>query len=285
LRITFSFGRNWLRFVRYIVNEAIIERSKNSLTAFVGDKFDFQGKVFIDIGCGSGLFSLSAAILGCKKIISVDVDPSSVLATKLLREKFGYLISSDIEWEILEGSILDDAFVDRFKGQADFLYSWGVLHHTGSLEKAMKNASMLVGENGLAYIALYNRTEASDWWLGVKKTYNASLLPIKVLLAIAYTMFLTFEDIRKGRGLNMYDQNRGMYKWTDVVDWLGGLPYEPINVDDTVGFWAALGFEPVKISPTVYHTPVYPKSFLKKYFVYFKMVGLGCNEFIFARRR
>lgn len=285
LSITFSFGKNWLRYVKYVASEDIINIAKLSLRKFVDNRFDFNGKTFVDIGCGSGIFSLSAAMLGCKKIISIDVDSSSIEATKLLQKKFSYLIPDGVEWIVKEGSILDANLTGELENCADFLYSWGVLHHTGNLELAMKNASRLVKQDGLAYIALYNRTDASNWWLNIKKIYNSSLLPVKFIMVVLFTAFLTFEDVRKGRGLNMFDKNRGMYKWTDVIDWLGGLPYEPIDVKDTVEFWNNCGFVATKTAPTVYHLPTYPSGFWKKYFVYLKMVGLGCNEFLFEKKK
>lgn len=271
--------------MKYVVDEKKIFIARDSVVEFFGNDFNFAGKTFIDIGSGSGLFSLSAAMLGCKRVVSIDIDPLSIAATRLLRQKFAYLIPNDVEWIIKEDSILNDELVENFAKSADILYSWGVLHHTGNVELAMRNAASLVSENGVAYIALYNQTEASQWWLDIKNIYNSSFMPVKVLMIIIYTMFLTFEDIRKGRGFNMYDKKRGMYKWTDVIDWLGGLPYEPINVAHTLEFWKPLGFEATKVVPTIYDQPVYPRRFLKKYFVYLKVVGLGCNEFLFTRRQ
>ncbi len=99
-------------------------------------------------------------------------------------------------------------------------------------------------------------------------------------MIVSYTLFLTLEDLRKGRGFNFYDSTRGMHKITDVIDWLGGLPYEPINVEETLHQWKEYGFEAFKVLPTKYHDAVYPQSSLKKWFVYLKCVGLGCNEFL-----
>lgn len=282
--ITFSFGKNWLRYVNYIVTETIIENSKVSLVRFFGEDFTFHNKTFIDVGCGSGIFSLCAAMLGCKHIVSLDVDSKSIEATRMIQKKFAHLIPKDVLWEVEEASILDNTTVEKWKEKADILYSWGVLHHTGNLNVAMLNASRMVKPDGLAYIALYNQTEASAWWLKVKSFYNQTNVLMKFLLVIGYTLFLTMEDLRKGRGLNFYDKTRGMYKITDVIDWLGGLPYEPINVEQTLRAWKTYGFEAVKVAPTKYNDAIYPKSLIKKWFVYLKCVGLGCNEFLVHKR-
>lgn len=108
---------------------------------------------------------------------------------------------------------------------------------------------------------------------------------MKFLMAASYTAFLTFEDIRKGRGLNMYDKKRGMYKITDIIDWLGGLPYEPIANDDVITIWENHGFVCIKNNPTVYYKPTYPHGKLYRLFVYLKVVGLGCNEFLFQTKK
>ena len=57
------------------------------------------------------------------------------------------------------------------------MYSWGVLHHTGAMWKALENASTLVRPGGLLFIALYNNQGgASRRWKIIKRTYNDSRL-------------------------------------------------------------------------------------------------------------
>ena len=41
----------------------------------LGDIYD---KIIIDLGCGSGIFSIGAAILGAKKVTGIDVDKESI---------------------------------------------------------------------------------------------------------------------------------------------------------------------------------------------------------------
>ncbi|MDE5603775.1 MAG: hypothetical protein K2I71_07690, partial [Helicobacter sp.] len=147
-----------------------------------------------------------------------------------------------------------------------------------------RQRQLCIRDMNYAYIALYNKTQASAWWLRVKEYYNKTNSLVKFLMVLSYTAFLTFEDIRKGRGLNMYDKNRGMYKITDIIDWLGGLPYEPIANDEVIEIWEKNGFICVKNNPTIYYKPTYPQGKLYKLFVYLKVVGLGCNEFLLKSR-
>ena len=125
------------------------------------------------------------------------------------------------------------------------------------------------------YIALYNKTEASAWWHNVKEYYNNTNSIMKFFMVFFYTVFLTFEDVRKGRGLNMYDRKRGMYKITDIIDWLGGMPYEPIENDNVIDVWTKNDFKLIKNNPTVYYKPTYPTTRFYRLFVFLKVVGLG----------
>ena len=59
---------------------------------------------------------------------------------------------------------------------ADIVYSWGVLHHTGEMWRAIENAALPIAPNGVFYIALYSSDGYLDpppaYWLDVKKRYN-----------------------------------------------------------------------------------------------------------------
>jgi 2-polyprenyl-6-hydroxyphenyl methylase/3-demethylubiquinone-9 3-methyltransferase len=104
---------------------------------------DFQGKSFLDIGSGSGLFSLAARRLGAK-VHSFDYDPQSVSCTKELKQRY---FPNDSDWTIGQGSVLDVDYIKSL-GKFDIVYSWGVLHHTGALWQALDNASLPVVDRG-----------------------------------------------------------------------------------------------------------------------------------------
>ena len=98
----FTFGRNWSRFLSSLTEERI-DIAKDSLTSMLQCS-DLTGKTFLDIGSGSGLFSLSAHQLGAD-VYSFDYDPECVDCTKELRSKYRNYDSND--WEIRQGSILE----------------------------------------------------------------------------------------------------------------------------------------------------------------------------------
>ncbi len=235
--VSFSFGKNWKRFLKY-VNERRLEEAKISIKKFMGRE-DLNDMSFLDIGCGSGLFSCAALKLNAKNVFSFDLDPFSLDCCRFLQSK----VKNPDNWKICEGSILDENFVSRL-GKFDVVYSWGVLHHTGNLWEAMRKSARLVNDGGFYYIALYNKTggiRGSKTWTSIKRLYNMSPGFGKYLLEISYIVvyyfmpnivrlknpFSTIRDYKKKRGAN----------WkTDAIDWLGGYPYEPSTVDEVLGF-------------------------------------------------
>src|SRR5437879_12723402 len=98
----FSFGKNWQQFLRVLDKERIREAEK-SLADMLQVK-DLAGKSFLDVGSGSGLFSLAAMRLGADRVHSFDYDPQSVGCTKELRQRF---FPKTGRWTIEEGSVLD----------------------------------------------------------------------------------------------------------------------------------------------------------------------------------
>lgn len=142
----FSFGQNWSRFVRENLDRDRVETAKQSLKNFLGLE-TLEGKTFLDIGCGSGLFSLAAFELGASRIVSFDYDKDSLACCRLLHER----ASEPSNWLILQGSALDIGFLDSL-GKFDIIYSWGVLHHTGAMWQAIENASLCIKEDGLFFL-------------------------------------------------------------------------------------------------------------------------------------
>jgi SAM-dependent methyltransferase len=263
----FSFGKNWKHFSSSI-DERRIQFAENSLKRML-EISDLTGKTFLDVGCGSGLFSLAAHRLGAR-VHSFDYDPEAVTTTESIRQRFGREASS---WVIEQGSILDKAYLKKL-GTFDVVYSWGVLHHTGAMWDALGNVAEFVKLGGTLFIALYNdQGGASRRWLTIKKMYNRSPSLVKLALVLGVGAFfegrsslirliklqnpLPFKDwVRRG-------QERGMGTWYDLVDWTGGYPFEVAKPDAVVKFYRDRGFSLTKLTT----------------------VGGGhaCNEFVWVR--
>lgn len=225
----FGFGANWADYIERNYSEERVEISRQHLLGFM-KLGSLEGKSFLDIGCGSGLHSLAAWRSGAARIFSFDYDADSVATTKKLHQMSG----SPSNWIVVQGSVLDDEFMRNIP-KADVVYSWGVLHHTGAMWKAIENAGRCVAANGMFYIALYAKdvyvSPPAEYWLKVKRQYNLANPLQKRWMEWRYA----WRDSIRGhliRGKSPlkfwreYKQSRGMSYWHDVKDWLGGWPME-----------------------------------------------------------
>lgn len=247
-----------------------------------------DGVRFLDAGCGSGLFSLSACRLGAH-VVSFDVDPQSVACTEELRRRFA---PEADRWEVRHGSALDEAFLAGL-GTCDVVYSWGVLHHTGAMWDAIERVSRCVAERGQLWIAIYNDQGAiSDRWRRVKWLYQrvppwlrlpyvllvgacwaawrlcCLRLPIAlsgVLLRLAPAPLQPKPPGPPASGGSGSGRNRGMHWWYDLVDWIGGWPFETARPEEVIRFLQERGFELRDLRTCG--------------------GGLGCNEFLFERKQ
>lgn len=228
----FGFGQNWQAYLKQIsLKESLEEATKHS-RKFLGLE-SLEGMRFLDLGCGSGLFSLMAYRMGASEVVSVDLDPQSVACAKWLREEEG----SPSNWKVLQGSALDEKFLKDL-GEFSVVYSWGVLHHTGNMKKALDLSAQMVSPGGFYYIAIYNRANPplpnifgrAAVWVPLKKAYNRGGNIVKKLLIYLEIIrqFLVFTTRGKNffTHIKTYQTNRGMSWYRDVVDWVGGHPYE-----------------------------------------------------------
>lgn len=223
----FHFGRNWQRYLDTAFSPERLAVAEQSLKDLIGVE-SLAGLSWLDIGCGSGIFSLAARRLGAARLTSVDIDPDAVACCKRLREKEG----SPENWRVLHGSVLDPGFVAGIE-PADVVYSWGVLHHTGDMWRAIENAASRVRPGGRFVIAIYNTVDGalgSKTWLRIKRVYVKSPRWFQWIMTRGYFLYYLLSLGAHGRNpiraVREYKQGRGMSVLTDVIDWVGGYPYE-----------------------------------------------------------
>jgi len=266
LRARFEFGKNWRRFLSVLSDERIAEAEQSLKTML--ELMTLNGKTFLDIGSGSGLFSLAAMRLGAERVHSFDYDPKSVACTQELKYRYFPLAE---QWTIERGSALDADYL-RSLGQWDITYSWGVLHHTGDMWRALNEVVELVTASGLLYISIYNdQGLQSVFWRKVKLFYNLGTLSkwLTIMLSIpTFVLVLGALDLLRlrnplSRYLN-YSKYRGMSLLHDVLDWLGGYPFEVARPEEILDFYTSRGF---KLRKLVTHASSH-----------------ACNEFVFCRQ-
>lgn len=255
--ITFSFGKNWESFISTVSDEQV-RSALLDIEQWLGRE-KITGKTILDIGCGSGIHSLAFLMLGAERIDSFDYDISSVNATRSLWERN----AKSERWNIFQGSILDTGFTGRLPAY-DIVYAWGVLHHTGDMWSAINNAAALVRDGGYLWISIYVKGPRYSSHLQLKKRYNAASALGKWWME---TVFII--KIMGWRALNLKNpfawnekKSRGMDTYHDIVDWLGGLPYEVASEDEVVRFCLERSFVLYRI----------------------KVIGEGgCNVYVFRK--
>lgn len=252
----FNFGKNWQEYSKKSLDQNRFEQAIIELKNLIGPK-RFLNKSFLDIGCGSGIHSLAAAKLGFKKVLGLDISKESIQISNQNKKRF---------WPNSKVTFKQENIFNlkqKQLGKFDVVYSWGVLHHTGNMKNAIEVSTKFVGEKGLFVIAIYNKHWSSPIWWYIKKLYN--LLPLagqrlmvfKFILIIALAKFLV-------TGKNPFaKKRRGMSFYYDLIDWLGGFPYEYASQRDINNLVLPLGFKLEKFIPSE--------------------VPTGCHEYVFRK--
>ncbi len=258
----FDFGENWQEFSRNALTAGRVAQARSEFMELMAP-LDLNGLSFVDIGFGQGLSLMTAAALGARSV-GCDINPKCQAA---LAQNLRFFPELSQAPPVVVGSILDPAVVEALRkaipsASYDVVHSWGVLHHTGDLHRAIGNAACLVSPHGHLVVAIYNRHWTSKLWLAVKRTYVSCPRWIqRALVAVLYPVIYGAKwAVTSGDPAR---QQRGMDFYYNVVDWVGGYPYEYASIQETRKAVEALGFTMEKAIPAE--------------------VPTGCNQFVFKR--
>ena len=189
----FKFGENWKNFSNLIDNN----RLKEAVTSLkkLTNKKSLNNLSFLDIGCGSGLSSLAAIQLNCKKIYAIDQDEQSIKTTKKVLQKSRF---KKVKVE------KKDLFTLNEKEKFDIVYSWGVLHHTGNMLEAIKKSTKMVSKNGMIILALYKKTKLCNLWKIEKYIYKSSPKVIQNFIKNLFIFLFKLAMILKRKNFSNY---------------------------------------------------------------------------------
>jgi len=261
--LRFDFGGNWSRFAESVDRAAVAEAERSLLellpaTALHDGRLD--GVRMLDAGCGSGLFTVAALRLGAH-VTAFDFDPNSVRTTRRMADIWSPGADTGERFTLLHGSVLDEGFLTGL-GTFDVVYSWGVLHHTGSMWEACRNVARRVAPGGALVVALYHDTgwTSAVWWY-LKRLYVALPRPLQPVLAglllIPMELVALIRALVRGaptryvRRWTEYRSLRGMSRWHDHLDWVGGFPYECATREEVVAFHEGEGLRHVRTVPAI----------------------------------
>lgn len=263
----FDFGQNWSEFSSFALDADRVAQARQHFAELVAHSgSSLVGGSFVDIGFGQGLSLLSAAAAGAR-VLGCDINPKCGETLRRNRIHFPELAANEVP--IVIGSILDPTVVaalrERSPGGDGFqiVHSWGVLHHTGDMRTAIRYAAGLTRPGGNFVVAIYNRHWSSGPWLVIKWFYVHSPTFVQRLL-IGLLSPVIFVAKWMVTGNDPRRQSRGMAFHYNVVDWVGGYPYEYSSIDEVRALIEPLGFE-------LLHTVS-------------AEVPTGCNEFVFRKR-
>lgn len=254
----FDFGQNWKEFSENRLSQEKVDQARAHFEALM-QGCELRGRTFLEIGFGQGLSLLLAHQCGAQ-VTGVDINPKCAEVVESNKAIVG--VAGPVETVV--GSILDPACLTRLaERRFDIVHSWGVLHHTGAMYQAIDNVCSLVANDGTLVLAIYNRHWSSLAWKGIKWMYCMAPRPLQRLL-----IWLLFPVIYLAKflvtGKNPMAMTRGMDFYYNVIDWVGGYPYEYASIAEMSTYLKSNGFKLVKTIPA--------------------RVPTGCNEFVFVRQ-
>jgi SAM-dependent methyltransferase len=263
----FDFGANWKAFSEEALTQAGVLQAKQDFDELFSG-VQLHDRAFLDIGFGQGLTLLTATSQGAN---TVGCDINSTCAAVLHENQKRYfpeVVQDTIP--IVIGSILDQSIVELLRMKSPdqvnraytVVHAWGVLHHTGDMRRAIANAASLVAPAGYLVMAIYAHHWSSSAWNLIKRSYNRSpAFARRIVVALLTPVIYCAKWLVTWR--NPLEQTRGMSFHYDVIDWLGGYPYEYATAKDVCGEVGQLGFELLRFIPAI--------------------VPTGCNQFVFRR--
>ena len=252
----FDFSKNWEAYSSQVLDDKRIQIATESLEKLL-NKETLDGCSFLDVGCGSGLFSIAASQMKAYPVVGIDINPACVEVSE--RNRVNQAPTAVIRF--VQVSALDITALEKL-GQFDIVYAWGSLHHTGSMWEAIRLVGQRVAPGGIYILAIYNQHLTSPIWRKIKWLYNQlpRLLHKGMAVLFAGVIYLAKFAVTKR---NPKQKERGMDFWYDVIDWIGGYPYEYATPKAVLTFVEGLGFRTVRFFPS--------------------SVPTGCNEFVLER--
>lgn len=117
-------------------------------------KFDLENKKVLEIGLGMGTDHLSMARQG-GIMYGIELTPQNLIISKKRLEMYGF------NSELLIG---DAEYLPYPDNSFDFIYSFGVIHHSPDTQKIISEIYRVLKPGGQCWITVYHKTSLFFWW-------------------------------------------------------------------------------------------------------------------------
>jgi SAM-dependent methyltransferase len=134
----------------------------------------FQGKRVLDAGSGNGRWTIGLLRLGCE-VLAVD---ASAHALERLKESVDQLVPEGRNRLETRAVDLLDIPPDLAEQRFDLVFSFGVLHHTGSTRSALRNVAALGADEGVLFLYLYGERSFSARKRAMLELRRLALAPL-----------------------------------------------------------------------------------------------------------
>ena len=114
---------------------------------------ELRDKDVLEIGCGTGVHARLLAEAGAR-LSAVDLTPTAVDLTRRRLELAG--LTADVREADAESLPYDD-------GSFDFVWSWGVIHHSESTERVLSEIARVLRPGGRVALMVYHRNSITFW--------------------------------------------------------------------------------------------------------------------------
>jgi ubiquinone/menaquinone biosynthesis C-methylase UbiE len=118
-----------------------------------------EGKKVLDMGCGSGRYTIALAMCGPARVYAIDLGAASIETGAAIAERVGL---RNVEFRV--GNVLELPYPD---GAFDFVFSNGVLHHTADMERGIREFYRVLKPGGQAFLYLY--ADGGLFWYSRKR--------------------------------------------------------------------------------------------------------------------
>lgn len=146
------YSRCWT----YYTDQEFLDMAKLFLGRFDknGVTIDLKGKKAIDVGCGSGRYSIAMSQLGASEAHGFDLSDRAIADATSRAARLGFA-----NCHFQQGSALAMPYADE---TFDFVSCNGVLHHTTDPFQGLKELARITKKDGVCYVYVYGSGEM--WW-------------------------------------------------------------------------------------------------------------------------